>query len=484
MLVELFDAVGEELFQHCWLMVRSRGTALAVVRDTIIVAHAHIDRLRDPGQLRPWLYALTRSECRCYTPTAPEEAVQALNAAEDGARLMAWSAVMSLPPVEREMLDLTAMRGMSASDAGLVTGLGADAANLIEHARASLQQTMSAEIAARSPGIALGTVSAVKVYARLPWPDLPPGTRAYILACFADERWAGHLALAASRVPPLDSAGFPLSAERELASPREPAPPVPKAAVASTAPDGWPVASTAPNGRPVARTVPDGWPVTRTVPDGLPVAGVTAHGIDVGHRSAVSPPGLFSRTRMILGSPVRAAASRRLAAGMLAAGIAVGAALVLATAGLSLPGSTWSAAPVGSAVVAAGAADRNAAHAGSGQRNTLPVGPTGRVQAAPGFRPTLGRGPGPGTGNAAALYLATAQPQPSQRPTTGGRGVGQGGQPPGSQPGPVPSTTSALPTPPVGSPVPSGPSPSGSGSGSPPPGPSTPPPPGPSNSPG
>jgi DNA-directed RNA polymerase specialized sigma24 family protein len=269
---ELFDAVGEELFQHCWLMVRSREAALAVVRDTIIVAHAHIDRLRDLGQLRPWLYALTRAECQCYTSTAPEEAVQALNAAEDGARLMAWSAVMSLPSAEREMLDLTARRGMSASDAGLVTGLGADAANLIEQAHASLQQTLSAEIAARHPGVALGKVSPAKVYARLPWPDLPPGTRAYILACFTDERWAGHLALVASRMPPLDSAGFPLSAERELAPPREPAPPIPEAAVASTPPDGW----------RAARTPPDGWRAARTPPDGWPAAGVAAAGLIVG----------------------------------------------------------------------------------------------------------------------------------------------------------------------------------------------------------
>jgi hypothetical protein len=103
---------------------------------------------------------------------------------------MAWSAVMSLSAAEREVLDLTVMCGMSASDAGLVTGLGADAASLIEQARANLQRAMGAEIAVRRPGVEPGRVSAAKVYARLPWPSLPPGTHADILACFADKRRA------------------------------------------------------------------------------------------------------------------------------------------------------------------------------------------------------------------------------------------------------------------------------------------------------
>lgn len=427
---ELFDAVGEELFQYCWLMVRGREAALAVVRNTIIVAHVHIDQLRDPNQLRTWLYALARAECQRYASAAPEEAVPD----GDEARLMAWSAVMRLPSAEREMLDLTARRGMSASDAGLVTGLGVGAASLIEQARASLQQTMTAEIAARRPGVAPGKVSPAKVYARLPWPVLPPGMRADILACFTDERQAGHLTPAASR-----GGGLPLDA-----------------AVASTAPDGLPV---------VASTAPDGLPVTSTVPDGLPVVGVAAAGVDAGHRSDASLPELFSRTRPVPGSSVRVTASRRIAVGLLAAAIAVGAALVLAMAGLSLPGSTWSAPPVGSAVVAA---DGNVAHAGSGKKSTRPMvlfgSPTGRAQAAPGFR--KGLGPWPGIRNAAALYLAILQPQSSQGPTTGS----PDGQPSGSQPGLVPSATSVLPLSPVGSPSPlrpGSPSPPGSANPSP-----------------
>jgi DNA-directed RNA polymerase specialized sigma24 family protein len=371
---ELFGAVGEELFQYCWLMVRSRDTAFAVVRDTMIAAHARIDRLRNPGQLRPWLYALARMECERYTPAASEGAVLLLNASGDETRLMAWRAVMSLPPAEREILDLTARLGMSAADAGLVTGLGDGATSLIEQARANLQQAMVAEIAARRPGLVSGRVSPRKVYARLPWPASPPGMRADILACFPE--------------------------------PPEPVSPV------------------------------------RVSPSGV---------------STVSPSGV-SR-------------GRRLAAGLLAAAVATGAALVLAIAGLSLPLGTWSIAPAGSATSApAGAIGAGVARTGPGGTGTQPMvaptaGVTGRARTRLGPRQHPGPGPGPGRGNTAALYLAAARPrsQPSPQWTASGRGVSRGSQPSGSQPGPAPDTALVLPPPPVSSPVPSSPVPSPSG---------------------
>jgi DNA-directed RNA polymerase specialized sigma24 family protein len=440
---ELFDAHGEELFHYCWLMAHSRDAALVAVRDAMIVAQAHIERLRDPGQLRPWLYALARVECRRHMLAAPEDADQAPGAADGESRLMAWSAVMSLPPAEREVLDLTARCGMSARDAGLVTGLGADAAALVDQARASLQQAMSTEVAARRPGVVPGRVSPARVYERLPWPPPPPGMRAEILACFGDERQARYLALAVSQVPPLDSAGFPVSAERQVAPPPEPRV-SPEAAVLPEA------------------ALPPEWAVP------LRLASPSEPAPPLESALLAEPAGLselFSRT-----GPVRAR-SRRLAAGLIAAAIATGAAAALAVAGLSLPGGTSSAGS--SARPVANAAGESIANAGPGGAGTEPVvaPPAGVIRRAGTAR--LSRhllGPGPGTGTAAVLYLNASQPQ-------GGRG-GQAGTAPGGSAASQPGSTPVLPPHSGGSPAPSASgtsSPSGSASPSPPPSTTTPP---------
>src|SRR5260370_2331981 len=63
-LAELIDAYGDRLFRYCWCLLRNREIAQIALRDTLVVAQAHIGRLADPQSLGPWLYALARAECR------------------------------------------------------------------------------------------------------------------------------------------------------------------------------------------------------------------------------------------------------------------------------------------------------------------------------------------------------------------------------------------------------------------------------------
>src|SRR6266702_1597230 len=77
-LADLFDAYGDRLFRYCWSMLRSREMAQVALRDTLLVAQAHIARLadpEDPESLGPWLYALARAECRRHQalPAAGDE---------------------------------------------------------------------------------------------------------------------------------------------------------------------------------------------------------------------------------------------------------------------------------------------------------------------------------------------------------------------------------------------------------------------------
>ncbi|MEU3018329.1 MULTISPECIES: sigma-70 family RNA polymerase sigma factor [unclassified Nocardiopsis] len=60
---KLLDAYGDELYRRCILVLRDRDAAHVVLRDTLIVARAHIGRLRDTDRLREWLHALAEAEC-------------------------------------------------------------------------------------------------------------------------------------------------------------------------------------------------------------------------------------------------------------------------------------------------------------------------------------------------------------------------------------------------------------------------------------
>ncbi|MFL1427852.1 MULTISPECIES: RNA polymerase sigma factor [unclassified Nocardiopsis] len=72
----LLDAYGEELFRRCILALGDRDAAHVVLRDTLIVACAHIGRLTDPDRLGEWLHALAEVECvrrRSYDLRLPGE---------------------------------------------------------------------------------------------------------------------------------------------------------------------------------------------------------------------------------------------------------------------------------------------------------------------------------------------------------------------------------------------------------------------------
>src|SRR5579859_2482305 len=155
-LAELFDAYGDRLFRYCWSMLRSRGMAQVALRDTLLVAQAHIARLadpEDPASLGPWLYSLARAECRRHQaapPAGADESPARLDRPAADARLMSWNAAMSLDPAEFEALDLACRHYV---DLGQVLGLPATAAeDLLDRARRNLERALGAEIlAGRGP---------------------------------------------------------------------------------------------------------------------------------------------------------------------------------------------------------------------------------------------------------------------------------------------------------------------------------------------
>ena len=59
----VYDRYGPRLFDFAYSMLRHREDAADAVADSFVLFAERLTQLRDPDRLRPWLYAIVRSEC-------------------------------------------------------------------------------------------------------------------------------------------------------------------------------------------------------------------------------------------------------------------------------------------------------------------------------------------------------------------------------------------------------------------------------------
>jgi RNA polymerase sigma factor (sigma-70 family) len=68
----VYDRYAPALYAYCRVLLGEPAGAADALADTFIVAAAMLDGLREPGRLRPWLYAVARNEClRRLRPRPP-----------------------------------------------------------------------------------------------------------------------------------------------------------------------------------------------------------------------------------------------------------------------------------------------------------------------------------------------------------------------------------------------------------------------------
>jgi hypothetical protein len=67
---EAYDRYAAPLHTYCSFMLPTPDDAADAVRDTFLIASSRLERLRDPGRLRPWLHAVARNECLRRLSTA------------------------------------------------------------------------------------------------------------------------------------------------------------------------------------------------------------------------------------------------------------------------------------------------------------------------------------------------------------------------------------------------------------------------------
>ena len=143
-----YDKYAEPLHGYCGWMLSEPDRAAEAVRDTFVIAAASLGGLRDPGRLRPWLYAVARNQCRRRLragDAGPGEAAGLAAPPAGGGdnteraerRGLVRAAMDGLNPGEREVIELGFRHDLSGADLAAVLGVSRNQAHaLASRARA------------------------------------------------------------------------------------------------------------------------------------------------------------------------------------------------------------------------------------------------------------------------------------------------------------------------------------------------------------
>ena len=156
-----YDKYAESLYGYCGWMLSEPDRAADAVQDTFVIAAASLGALRDPGRLRPWLYAVARNEChrRLRAGEAGVSEAAGLAAPPDGAgnteraerRGLVRAAMDGLRPGEREVIELGFRHDLSGADLAAVLGVSRNQAHAVaSRARGRLDRELGVLLVART----------------------------------------------------------------------------------------------------------------------------------------------------------------------------------------------------------------------------------------------------------------------------------------------------------------------------------------------
>ena len=163
-LAEAYDKYAVPLHSYCRSMLREPADAADAVQDTFLVATAKLRSLRDPGKLRPWLYAVARNECLrrlragkalsaldevADLPTPTAEVGIATERAELAELVRA--AIDGLNPGERDVIELSLVAELDGDELADALGVSRNHAHAqLSRARSQLERSLGALIVART----------------------------------------------------------------------------------------------------------------------------------------------------------------------------------------------------------------------------------------------------------------------------------------------------------------------------------------------
>jgi len=159
----IYDRYADRLHDFCWSVLRDRDEAADATQDAFLVAAERLGQLRHPERLRPWLYAVARSQAlrraRARSRLAPEEDMTDLPDPATGPeqaaqradlRELVWSAAAGLSERDRALLDLHLRHGLEGADLGEAIGVEpAHAYVLLTRLRDQVERSLGALLVAR-----------------------------------------------------------------------------------------------------------------------------------------------------------------------------------------------------------------------------------------------------------------------------------------------------------------------------------------------
>jgi len=159
-----YDRYAVALYAYCRSLLREPEDAADVVQDTFLIATSKLGALRDPGKLRPWLYAVARNEClrrlRSGEATAPlDEAADTPTetpgvgdaAEQEELRQLIMAAIDGLNRGERDVIELSLLHELDGDDLADALGVTRNHAHaLLSRARSQLERSLGALVVART----------------------------------------------------------------------------------------------------------------------------------------------------------------------------------------------------------------------------------------------------------------------------------------------------------------------------------------------
>jgi RNA polymerase sigma factor (sigma-70 family) len=162
----VYDRYADRLYDFAHSMLRNTEDAADAVADAFIKFAERLPQLREPERLRPWLYAIVRTECLRRlksrsrvafggdeqlidmpdTAAAPDEAVETA-----ALRQLVWDAAAGLAERDRALLDLHVRQGLDGADLGEAMGVSASNAYvMMNRLRGQMERSLGALLVAKT----------------------------------------------------------------------------------------------------------------------------------------------------------------------------------------------------------------------------------------------------------------------------------------------------------------------------------------------
>lgn len=161
----VYDRYGDRLYDFAHSMLRQREEAEDAVADSFVIVAERLGQLRDPDRLRPWLYAIVRSEClrrlkarnrvayggdEQLVEMADQSMSPEAEAEQSALRDLVWDASAGLAERDRAMLDLHLRQGLEGAELGEAMGVSASNAYvMLNRMRGQVERSLGALLIAR-----------------------------------------------------------------------------------------------------------------------------------------------------------------------------------------------------------------------------------------------------------------------------------------------------------------------------------------------